>query len=163
MRRETTSPCRFAKPDEPTVEAFYLPTEHGQRFCLLHSAATGVVPRGAILYIHPFGDEMNKSRRMAALQSRAFAERGYEVLQVDLFGCGDSSGDFRNATWEIWLADVRAAWDWLAARSTHPVWLWGLRTGCLLIDAAARLRNAPASTSFSKLSMRVMWTVSAAA
>lgn len=130
------------------MEALYLPTEHGQRFCLLHTAATGVVPRGAILYIHPFGDEMNKSRRMAALQSRAFAQRGYEVLQVDLFGCGDSSGDFRDATWEIWLADVRAAWNWLAVRSSQPVWLWGLRTGCLLIDAAARLRNAPMRALF---------------
>lgn len=129
------------------MEAFYLPTEHGQRFCLLHGAADAS-SRGSILYIHPFGDEMNKSRRMAALQSRAFAQRGYQVLQIDLFGCGDSSGDFRDATWDIWLADVRAAWDWLAARTRQPPWLWGLRTGCLLIDGVARLRDTPIRALF---------------
>lgn len=125
------------------MEAFYLPTERGQRFCVLHRGASQV--QGAVLYVPPFGEEMNKSRRMAAMQARAFAERGWEVLQIDLYGCGDSSGDFRDATWETWLDDVRAAWEWLEQRgSKRPVWLWGLRAGCLLAGAAARARGTPA-------------------
>jgi len=126
------------------MEAFYLPTERGQRFCLLHTAAPEVPARGALLYVHPFGEEMNKSRRMAALQARAFAQAGWDVMQIDLYGCGDSSGEFRDASWDIWLADVRAAWDWLEQRAQQAVWLWGLRAGCLLTDAAARLRGSPA-------------------
>ena len=51
---------------------------------------------------------MNKSRRMAALQARAFAEMGFGVLQIDLFGCGDSSGDFSDARWDIWKQDLIA-------------------------------------------------------
>jgi alpha/beta superfamily hydrolase len=39
-------------------------------------------------------EELNKSRHVAAAQARAFAAAGYSVLQIDLYGCGDSSGDF---------------------------------------------------------------------
>jgi exosortase A-associated hydrolase 2 len=57
-----------------------------------------------VVYVHPFAEELNKSRRMAALQARAMAAAGYAVLQIDLLGCGDSSGDLVDATWEAWLA-----------------------------------------------------------
>ena len=40
----------------------------GQRFCLFHEAHDQP-SRGLILYVHPFAEEMNKSRRMAALRS----------------------------------------------------------------------------------------------
>jgi exosortase A-associated hydrolase 2 len=93
-----------------------------------------------VVYVHPFGEEMNKSRRMAALQSRALAGAGFAVLQIDLLGCGDSSGDFGDATWADWIDDVVRAAQWLQARYDAPLWLWGLRAGCLLAtDAAARL------------------------
>lgn len=141
---ETRFPCR--KADSVSVDAFYLPTERGQRFCVLHPAEG--TRRGAVLYVHPFGDEMNKSRRMAALQARAFARSGWDVLQIDLYGCGDSCGEFRDATWETWIGDVRTAWEWMERRTQAPVWLWGLRTGCLLAVAAARARAAPAQLLF---------------
>jgi exosortase A-associated hydrolase 2 len=118
-------------------EAFFLPVADGQRFCLYHPPMG--LPRGAFLYLHPFAEEMNKSRRMAALQSRQLAAHGYAVLQVDLHGCGDSSGDFGDATWQSWLQDLGMARDWLRTRCEAPLWLWGLRAGCLLAaDAAAR-------------------------
>lgn len=120
-------------------EAFFLPVAdapHAQRFCLFHGPQG--TPRGAVLYLHPFAEEMNKSRRMAALQSRLLAQNGYAVLQIDLLGCGDSSGDFGDATWAAWLDDVRMANDWLRARSAGPLWYWGLRAGCLLAAEAAR-------------------------
>jgi len=78
-------------------EPFFLPASRGERFCIFHPAAGAL--RGAVLYLHPFAEEMNKSRRMAALQSRMLAARGIAVLQIDLFGCGDSSGDFGDASW----------------------------------------------------------------
>jgi len=53
---------------------------------------------GSVLYGHPFAEEMNKSRRMAGLQARALARAGYDVLQIDLRGCGGSSGDFGDAS-----------------------------------------------------------------
>ena len=106
--------------------------------CVLHGAAGGPSRRkGGVLYIHPFGEEMNKSRRMAALQAQAFAAAHFDVLLMDLHGCGDSSGEFGEATWETWQDDVAAGWQWLAARGDGPVWLWGLRIGALLAATAA--------------------------
>ena len=131
---------------QPPV-AFFLPVESpvpGQRFCIFHPAqlSPGSALRGRVVYIHPFAEEMNKSRRMAALQSRALAAAGFSVLQIDLLGCGDSSGDFGDASWQDWIDDVVRACSWLRARdATHaaaPSWLWGLRAGCLLAVGAAK-------------------------
>ena len=129
-------------------EAFFLASTRGegdQGFCLFYPAQSHVV-RGLVLYIHPFAEEMNKSRRMAALQARAFAQAGYAVLQIDLHGCGDSAGDFGDATWEHWIDDVVQGCHWLRQRcqadvydlNSAPLWLWGLRAGCLLAVAAAK-------------------------
>lgn len=115
---------------------FFLPAAMGLRFCLYHAPA-GCGERGAILYLHPFAEELNKSRRMAALQARAMAAAGYHVLQMDLLGCGDSSGDFVDATWQAWREDVLLACHWLRGQTQAPLTLWGLRAGCLLAANAA--------------------------
>ena len=128
-------------------EAFFLPVANGQRFCL-HHAAAGQTAKGALIYLHPFAEEMNKSRRMAALLSRLLARNGYAVLQMDLHGCGDSSGDFGDATWQSWLQDVRDAHAWLRGRCNAPLWLWGLRTGALLAAEAAATLDETANFMF---------------
>lgn len=124
-----------------TVEVQFLPMGDGRRGqrLALHHRPLGA-PLGNVLYLHPFAEEMNKSRRMAALQARALARAGYAVLQLDLLGCGDSSGEFADATWNQWLDDAVEAAAWLGARDPGPLRLWGLRAGCLLaVEAATRL------------------------
>lgn len=128
------------------MQPFFLdaPTS-GQRFCV-HHAAQGENKRGQVLYLHPFAEEMNKSRRMAALQARALARAGFEVLQIDLLGCGDSSGDFGDATWEAWVDDALQGCRWLQRQpGPAPLWLWGLRAGCLVAAEALRRLDAPAN------------------
>ena len=100
------------------TEAFFQPAPGGQRLFLHHRPAA-LPARGALVYVHPFAEEMNKSRRMAAMQCRALAGAGYAVLQIDLHGCGDSSGDFEDSTWESWLVDVALAAEWLRSQ---PQW-----------------------------------------
>ncbi|MEG1050985.1 MAG: hydrolase 2, exosortase A system-associated [Janthinobacterium sp.] len=118
---------------------FFLPASGGQRYCLLHLPPPGRGARGGIVYVHPFAEELNKSRHVAAAQARAFASFGYSVLQIDLFGCGDSSGDFGEARWDIWHNDLHLACAWLAQRVDGPLTLWGLRLGALLaLDFASR-------------------------
>ncbi|MFZ3081495.1 hydrolase 2, exosortase A system-associated [Rhodoferax ferrireducens] len=146
-------------------EAFFLPagaaqtSQSDQRFCLFYPAecdASGGAARGLMLYIHPFAEEMNKARRMAALQARALAQAGYAVLQMDLLGCGDSSGDFGDASWQSWVSDVVQGCHWLrkhgntpgADSAQLPLWLWGLRAGCLLAVEAARQLDAPCNFLF---------------
>jgi exosortase A-associated hydrolase 2 len=128
-----------------SAQPFFLDGEAGVRFCLYHPPA-GNSCRGAVLYVHPFAEEMNKSRRMAALQARELAELGFGVLQIDLYGCGDSSGDFGDARWDIWKRDLALAQRWLADKHAMPLHLWGLRLGALLaLDYAAGAAAAPAS------------------
>jgi uncharacterized protein len=116
------------------------------RFALWHApvVAHGLAAHSLVVHVHAFTEEMNKSRRMVAAQARALASQGCAVLQLDLLGCGDSPGDFADATWEIWVADVRAACEQALQRfeQTWPqaarpaLWVWGHRTGCLLANAA---------------------------
>lgn len=128
----------------PSAETFFLSAEIGERFCVYHAPAEGVL-KGALIYVHPFAEEMNKCRRMAALQSRAFAVAGFAVLQIDLYGCGDSSGDFGDARWEMWLDDLQLAQKWLVARQNVTIGWWGMRLGALLaMDAARRFGGGPA-------------------
>ena len=136
-------------------KAFFLPAESvggGKRFCLFYPAEcghNGGASRGLVLYIHPFAEEMNKARRMVALQARALAQAGFSVLQIDLLGCGDSSGDFGDAHWQDWVRDVVQGCQWLRSHSNKydaatepvPLWLWGLRAGCLLAVEAQKQLN----------------------
>jgi len=98
--------------------------------------------RGGLVYIPPLAEELNRSRRMVAQQARAFAQAGFAVLQMDLHGCGDSAGEFADASWASWVRDVALARQCLADRlagSPDAVWLWGLRSGCLLAAELSRL------------------------
>lgn len=126
-------------------EPFFLQVDAGplgRRFALHHTPLSAV--RGLVVQAHAFAEEMNKSRRMAAMQSRALAAAGFAVLQLDLLGCGDSAGDFGDATWAQWAADLVLACGWLRQRHGHagvaapPLWLWGQRAGALLAAQAAQ-------------------------
>jgi len=124
---------------EVDITPFFLPGEHGQLFCIHTTPRQGPV-RGQILYLHPFAEEMHKSRRMAALQSRRLAMAGYAVLQLDLTGCGDSWGDFGDARWGAWIDDATSGLRWLLDTQLDlPVFVWGLRLGAVLAaDLCAR-------------------------
>jgi uncharacterized protein len=137
----------------PEFQALFLPgtgtptSATGQRFALHHPPAGPC--QGSVLFLHAFAEEMNKSRRMAAMAARALATAGLAVLQIDLLGCGDSSGELADASWAAWLDDTCQGAAWLQARYPGPLWLWGERAGCLLAAAAlplvvaARVNAAP--------------------
>ena len=113
----------------------------GPIFAIYHAPHGGTAHRGDVVYVPPFAEEMNRSRRMAALQARALADTGFGVLLLDLYGCGDSTGDFAAARWEIWQQDLAAALDWLEDRGARSVGLWGLRLGAVLALEAAGARR----------------------
>lgn len=123
----------------PRAEPFFLQVAGGQRFCLFHPPRGAC--RGTVLYVPPFAEEMNRSRQAVALQARELAALGYGVLQPDLCGTGDSSGDFGDADWNIWKEDLSACSAWLVERLGHPPLLWGLRLGAMLaLDFACDTR-----------------------
>jgi exosortase A-associated hydrolase 2 len=128
----------------PRIETFLLPAGSGYRYCLLHNAAPEIEARGAILFVHPFAEEMNKSRRAVAVAARKLAKNGWSVLQIDLEGCGESSGDLAGARWTRWQDDLCLAFEWLARRGLELRVLWGLRLGALLAASmVTRFKPAP--------------------
>lgn len=122
------------------LEANFQRVDGSDRFCLWHLPEGK--PRGGIVYLHPFAEEMNRSRAVVARQARSFAAAGYAVLQMDLYGCGDSAGDFGDAHWAHWRSDAQAAICLMRDRFDVPLCLWGLRAGALLASEAAREYDA---------------------
>ena len=117
--------------------ASFAPAPYGPRFRLVSGPAHGEA-RGAVLLAPPFAEELNKCRRMTARMARLLAAQGWQVVQPDLRGCGDSAGEFRDADWVDWIADLQAE---LAALPGHlPVWLWCIRAGALLAGPLAEAR-----------------------
>ena len=111
----------------------------GRLFSVFHPPEGPGGPGGeAVLYLPPFAEEMNRSRRMAALMARALAREQIGCLILDPFGTGDSGGDFSGASWEIWRTDAAAAAEWLKERGFSRISLLGLRLGaCLALDVAS--------------------------
>lgn len=94
-------------------------------------------PAGDLLFVPPFAEEMNRSRAMVALQARALAALGIGTLVLDLHGTGDSEGDFVDASWATWLADLQCGVHWLRTQGQGCSTLWGLRLGAVLASQLA--------------------------
>ena len=86
----------------------------------------------AVLVVPPFAEEMNKSRRMIAEVGRRLEGSGIGMLVVDLFGTGDSEGEFAQADWQRWKADLAAAAHWAAAEGAPIRGMLAIRLGCIL-------------------------------
>jgi exosortase A-associated hydrolase 2 len=135
-------------PGKCGVKAEFLEHLGRKLFCLILEPADNA-DRGSILFLPPFAEEMHKSRRLVACQARELAEAGYRVMLLDITGCGDSGGDFSDASWKIWLQDAQFAAHFLIDQGTGPLYLWGLRMGALLACELAHER-----AEFQKL---VLW------
>ncbi len=120
-------------------EVFFLETPSGPRLALHRP---GRPDRAPLLVLPPFAEELNKSRRQLACLGDALQAAGHGMLLLDLYGTGDSPGDFGDAALADWQADVHAARDWLQRRYDAPVAALALRAGLLLADAAACTRLA---------------------
>ncbi len=125
---------------ELTFAPQFLPGASGGLFALYVGPPEGQAVRQGVVYCPPFAEEMNKCRRMAVLQARRLAGLGYGVLVPDLYGTGDSAGDFGEASWERWGDDLEQAARHLQSRGAQCLTLWGVRLGALLAaHAVARL------------------------
>ena len=115
------------------------------RFDVGGRGLTGMLhlPRGerrgpAVLLCNAFGDERKSSALAMARLARALAGEGRAALCFDYWGCGDSPGDFVEATVSTRLADIRAASDFLLQQAGgERLCLLGLRLGATLAVNAA--------------------------
>lgn len=123
----------------PIPEAFFLGGKCGNIFSLFQPAQGEL--KGALLFIPPFAEEMNRCRAAVSWQAREFAKIGYSTLVLDLYGTGDSEGELSDASWDIWQSDIATAATWLEKKTGCTISLWGFRLGGLL--AADFANNSP--------------------
>ncbi|MET0087450.1 MAG: hydrolase 1, exosortase A system-associated [Sedimenticola sp.] len=102
-----------------------------------------------VICFPPFAEEMNKSRKMMSGFARKLADTGFAVAIPDLYGTGDSEGDFSDARWELWVSDYLNLLEWLTAKEHRRIHFWGIRLGCLLaLEVASRFERNPDSFLF---------------
>lgn len=119
---------------QATVTGEFVAGGNGAVFVLLRRS--GAAPRGCVLVVPPFAEEMNKSRRMITEVALGLVNDGVSVVLPDLFGTGDSCGDFAEADWATWVADLSAATTWSAAQGCPVNGILAIRLGCALAEVA---------------------------
>lgn len=118
-------------------EPFFIDSAAGRIFALLRAPAEA---DQCVLFVPPFGEEMNKCRRQFTETTADLVARGYAVLLIDLYGTGDSEGEFSDASWSAWKKNVAAAVAWAEANDLAIASLVATRLGCAL--AAEALSDA---------------------
>lgn len=114
------------------LQPYFLKTPQGNIFIQSFVPET---PNGdVVLFTPPFAEEMNKSRRMMALLGRSLCAKGVLMVSPDLYGTGDSEGDFSDANWTIWQKNIELLVQKLKEDGVKTLSFVGLRMGCLLIN-----------------------------
>lgn len=127
----------------------FVPGPKGPLFVLLREPRAA--SRGCVLVVPPFAEEMNKCRRMVTELAVQLAERGIATVVPDLYGTGDSAGDFEDADWETWIGDLGAVASW-ARDGGHRL------TGCLAIRLGAALAlDAASAGQLPAVERTVLW------
>jgi exosortase A-associated hydrolase 2 len=111
-------------------KVFFFPGSKNRNLLgFLHLPSSETV-KPAILYCHPFADEMNLSHRVTVETARLLTENGHPVLRFHMSGCGDSEGELDEVTIDDWEQDIAKAVEWLKdTLKTNLYGLWGLRLG----------------------------------
>lgn len=84
-----------------------------------------------MLFIPPFAEEMNRTRRLMSCIAYAIAHHGIASLVYDLPGTGESATPFSEARWDQWLSATVAVGHALSSMG-YALHLVGFRLGALL-------------------------------
>lgn len=129
---------------EPNEQSRFIGAEGKRLYAMLHTpveAEGGGSPRGLVCCA-PFAEEAETSLKVMSEFARFAAARGYWTLRFDYHGCGDSGGDYEEATLQSRIADIVTASRFLGERIGGPVSLMGLRLGATLaLLASVRLTD----------------------
>lgn len=99
----------------------------------------------SVVVFPALGDEMNKSRRLVWSVGQQLASRGVRTVVPDVFGTGDSAGEFRDAQLHTWNDDMRASIAWARSRCDGPCHALLVRFGaCLYAPSAEALSEGGA-------------------
>lgn len=117
---------------EVPAKPFFLSSSCGKIFTIYHYPLASKDRQYDVVIIPPFAEEMNKSRHMFTRLARQLNAIGIGVLLFDLYGTGDSEGDFADSSWSAWEGDIGSAVNWLQQNRASDLIFLTLRSGCLL-------------------------------
>jgi exosortase A-associated hydrolase 2 len=123
-------------------DGFFFDAAGARLYGFMHPAQGA--PRGrACVLVHPFMEERQDAHAVLRALAVELAARGFPTLRFDLYGCGDSEGDWAESSLERWGDDLAAA----AAVVRHEapdaeVALVGLRFGATLAGLFAERAGA---------------------
>jgi exosortase A-associated hydrolase 2 len=81
---------------------------------------------------------MNRCRQTINRFARQAARDGIATLQLDLYGTGESGGDFGDAGWQTWQDDLLCGLNFLHDQGLPKPSVLGIRGGCLLASEQVR-------------------------
>lgn len=136
------------------MKPFFLQCPSGQVFVTTYLAEAKENSSRWVIHFPAFAEEMNKSRSMVSSMARKWAAAGYNVLIPDLYGTGDSGGEFVDAKWADWREDMQFLLQWVFSHAAQSIVFWGLRTGCLL---AADLYRVVDDSERYRIDQLIFW------
>lgn len=117
------------------IKADFKEFPSGRLFCLKISGKLSQA-RKVVLLVPPFAEEMNKSRKMMSLLLAEIADDTTCGYLFDLYGTGDSDGDFSQATWDIWRANLIDMLNFIGGQQgVEQIAIVAIRTGALLLNS----------------------------
>lgn len=123
------------------AQASFIPGKRGALFALHRGPQAPGADSECFVLAPSFAEEMNRCRYMCTMLACRLAQLGCGFLSVDLYGTGDSAGDFSEADWTTWRDDIDAACDHARQIGYGRISLLGIRLGALL---AMELAQRPA-------------------
>ena len=120
--------------------AEFVASKRGNIFVLAHHGQN--FGGKCTLLVPPFAEEMNKSRRIIAFLGNRLAENGRGLVVPDLYGTGDSDGDFADTDCDAWFDDLRATENWARSKGWSIDSAVGIRLGGLLALLYSEYRRA---------------------
>ncbi len=115
------------------IQPLFIESGAERLFCIHREPAADVSVRGSVLMLPAFAEEMNRTRSFVSRISFKLSEAGFHVLQPDLSGTGDSTGEFHDADWSRWIEELRLSSSWLLDKA-GPIHLISLRAGALFLS-----------------------------
>jgi alpha/beta superfamily hydrolase len=111
-------------------EAAYFAVPGAHLYTMLHRVTD---PVARVLLVGPFASERHFGYHTTVRWARYLSARGIEVLRYDHRGVGESTGAFRETSFDRWMEDLRLVGDWLSIQSPQvPLLLHGIEIGAIL-------------------------------
>ncbi len=93
-----------------------------------------------VILCFPFADERKQSVRAYMQVARVLGQRGLASMLFDYSGCGNSEGEFQNATFDVWARDTLCAYDYAKSLRYSKIMALGVRLGANIVLEAQATR-----------------------